>query len=187
MTNCIRLNPTVGMAAVSVGNGVRDAWVCGFREIWIYVKNVVMKKARDMIRNIVKRIVDQKIISLKQEIRNSLTMEIKNIAKGICVDMVFKLLSEPNDTEWVDGALSSEPNDTGWVDGAVVVDRSDRVPSKYQLNQYRDTIVCTLKKGIKDMVLSEMTDREKAHVVEYIEGEEFIDSVVKRINRKQLI
>jgi len=161
------------MAAVSVGNGVRDAWVCGFREIWIYVKNVVMKKARDMIRNIVKRIVDQKIISLKQEIRNSLTMEIKNIAKGICVDMVFKLLSEPNDTEW--------------VDGAVVVDRSDRVPSKYQLNQYRDTIVCTLKKGIKDMVLSEMTDREKAHVVEYIEGEEFIDSVVKRIKCKQLI
>ena len=49
-----------------------------------------------------------------------------------------------------------------------------------------ETIVGSLKEGIKYKVISELTAEERTRVMSYINGEEFIDSIIDRIKRKQL-
>jgi len=63
----------------------------------------------------------------------------------------------------------------------------DKEPPNYLLSVGEvETVVGTLKEGIKYKVISELTAEERTRVMGYIRGEEFIDLIVDRIKRKQL-
>ncbi|MCD6184329.1 MAG: hypothetical protein J7K84_00840 [Deltaproteobacteria bacterium] len=94
------------------------------------------------------------------ELKKGMEIEIRSITKGICTEMVKELFSSDKDAEHMYLYFS----------GSTEV----------------ETVVGKLKKGIAKDVLHSFDDTHQTKAMSYIRGEEFIDTVIDRIQKKQL-
>jgi hypothetical protein len=103
----------------------------------------------------------RKLIS---DIKEELIKEIRDNAKDICREMIEELLLERDEEEYA----------------------YFEAGGSYFTREKRKTMVGVLKDGIKKKVMAEMEESIKIKTMEHIRGEDFIDSVVDRILRKQI-
>lgn len=105
----------------------------------------------------------KKMISSKIKIRNELKAKIKNDIKEICKELIFELFNEKEDIRVVRGKED-------W----------------WNCNK----TIFSLRKELKDCVVNSVADRcndiYESKAKEFIAKEEFIDSIINRILKKQL-
>jgi len=102
------------------------------------------------------------IAELKKEITKIVRDEIEGVVKSTCLDVLMRLMDSDQDTEWKTYGHYS-------IHGALV-----------------DTVTGRFKKSIINAVSADWDANFKDKAMEFIDGEEFIDSVVKRIKKKQI-
>lgn len=113
-----------------------------------------------MFNRIFKRILKKQIENSTKEIEKNLSKKLRMYVTEDCYQIVKELFSETKDKEYVFSFWSGQ----------------DEI----------DTLIGSLKKQIAHSTSAEFDRRHKKDVLEFINGEEFIDKVVTRINKKQI-
>ena len=103
--------------------------------------------------------IKREVMKAKEALKEELRVDTRTTIKAICKEMVIELFSEPRDTEKEYFYLSS-----------------------FEV----DTVVGTLRKGVKKSVNEHVGIMCQTEVELLIKGEAFIDSIVDRIRKKQL-